>query len=374
MTTPASGSPKSPVASQTGLIMVVDDEEEFRINFFRTLAGTEFRAVGVACVAEALDAIKKSHPRVILLDWSLPGGINGFFLLKALKGTPATRHIPVIMTSGLPRTDSEKRDMLKVGAEGFFSKFDLMHPREHLLALLRDAIAKNKSPSKWRLLVAEDDAEVQEFIRFALARREFEVHFARTGHECCRLAQNLKPNLILLDMGLPDINGVEVCKILRANREMKGIPILAMSAMDRTAGVLESALRALGIEDYLPKPFGENELLQHMSRLFGRCSDEWTSGESLVRGRVRIEVDLRRIWVGERLIGRRRIGCKQFALLQVLMKYGDGVSREELRSLLWSGDETSNIADVTVHRLRKLLGFGETEGILSVPGGYKLVG
>lgn len=354
--------------------MVVDDEEEFRINFYRALVGTEFRAVGVACVAEALDAIKKSHPRVILLDWSLPGGINGFFLLKALKGTPATRHIPVIMTSGLPRTDSEKRDMLKVGAEGFFSKFDLMNPREHLLALLRDAIAKNKSPSKWRLLVAEDDAEVQEFVRFALARREFEVHFAETGHECCRLAQNLKPNLILLDMGLPDINGVEVCKILRANREMKGIPILAMSAMDRTAGVLESALRALGIEDYLPKPFGENELLQRMSRLLGRCSDEWMNGESLVCGRVRIEVDLRRIWVGERLIGRRRIGCKQFELLHVLMKHADGVSREELQSILWSGDATSNIADVTVHRLRKLLGFGETEGILSVPGGYKLVG
>lgn len=241
MTTPASGSPKSPAASQTGLIMVVDDEEEFRINFFRALAGTEFRAVGVACVAEALDAIKKSHPRVILLDWSLPGGINGFFLLKALKATPATRHIPVIMTSGLPRTDSEKRDMLKVDAEEFFSKFDLMNPREHLLALLRDAIAKNKSPSKWRLLVAEDDAEVQEFVRFALARREFEVHFAGTGHECCRLAQNLKPNLILLDMGLPDINGVEVCKILRANREMKGIPILAMSAMDRCASFSASA-------------------------------------------------------------------------------------------------------------------------------------
>ena len=56
------------------------------------------------------------------------------------------------------------------------------------------------------------------------------------------------------------------------------------------------------------------------------------------------------------------------------MRNADGIPREKLRSLLWSGSENSNIADVTIHRLRKLLGFGEAEGIVSIPGGYKFIG
>ena len=141
--------------------MVVDDEDSFRNDVFRSLGGTEFRAIGAAGAAEALGVIKKSHPRVILLDWSLPGGISGFSLLKALKASPSTRHIPVIMISGLPRSGSEKLAVQRAGAEGFISKFDLMTPREHLVELLRDAVAKNKSPSKWRLLVVEDDPEMR---------------------------------------------------------------------------------------------------------------------------------------------------------------------------------------------------------------------
>lgn len=372
MTTPANGSPKSPASSQTGLILIVDDEDQFRNDVFRALAGTEFRAIGAASAAEALDVIKKSHPRTILLDWSLPGGISGFTLLKALKATHSTRHIPVIMISSLPRNDSEKQNIRRVGAEGFLDKFDLMTPREHLLELLRGAVAKNKSPSKWRLLVAEGDAKVQGFIRFALARREFEVHFANTGRESCRLAQDLKPNLILLDMGLPDINGVEACKILRANPLTKGIPILAMSSMDLTAGVLESALRALGIEDYLPKPFGENELLLHMSELLGRIPSEKFSDDLLVHGRVRIDVNRRRVWVGERLID--HIGYKQFDLLHVLMAHADGISRKQLLSHAWAEDENSTSVNMTILRLRKTLGFAEHEGILVIPHGYKLVG
>lgn len=372
MTTPAGSSQSLPPGSQAGLILVVDDEVEVRDVLLRSLAGTEFRGVAVADAAQALQAVKKSHPRVIIVDWALPGGISGFAILKALKADSTTRHIPVIMVSGLPRSGSEKLEVERVGAEGFFVKADLMSRRENFLELLRGAAAKNKAPSTWRLLVVEDDSEVQEFIRFALARREFEVHFSSTGREGCRLAQDLKPNLILLDMRLPDINGVEVCRILRANPETKGIPILAMSALDRTAGVFESAFRAIGIEDYLPKPFGENELLLRLSQLLGASPSERAGGDLLVRGRVRIDVNARRVWVGDHSI--KHIGYKQFDLLHHLIKNADGVSREHLRSLIWGGDENSKALNMTVCRLRKALGFEENEGIIPIPHGYKLVG
>lgn len=373
MTTPTGSSPLSHApGSQAGLILVVDDEEEFRTVLFRSLAGTEFRAVGAAGATEALQAIKKSQPRVIILDWSLPGGISGVVILKALKSDPSTRHIPVIMTSGLPRSDSEKSTVLRAGAECFLAKPDLTSRRETFLELLRGAAAKNKAPSTWRLLVVEDDVEVQEFIRFALARREFEVHFSSTGRAGCRLALDLRPNLILLDLGLPDINGVEVCKILRANPETKGIPILAMSAMDATAGVLESALKMFGIEDFLPKPFGENEMLLHLSHLLARIPFERVDGNLLVRGRVRIDVNARRAWVGEHLV--QHIGYKQFDLLHVLMTHENGISRKQLLSLVWGEDENSTSVNMTILRLRKTLGFTEHEGILVIPHGYKLVG
>lgn len=352
--------------------MIVDDEAEFRNALLQSLAGTEFRGLGVAGATEALLAVKKSHPRTILLDWALAGSISGLAILKALKADPSTRHIPVIMISGLTRSAADKLAVQRAGAEGFFAKFDLMNRRETFLESLRAAVAKNKAPSTWRLLVVEDDPGVQEFIRFALARREFDVHFASTGREGCRLARELNPNLVLLDMGLPDINGIEVCKLLREDDETRGIPILAMSAMDRTAGVLESAFKALGIEDYIPKPFGENELLKHMSKLLGQNPSERVSGEIIVRGRIRLDVKGRRVWVGGHPI--KRIGHKQFELLHHLIKSADGVTRATLLSLIWSGAENSNVADVTVHRLRRLLGFAEAEGIISIPGGYKLVG
>ncbi len=293
-------------------------------------------------------------------------------LLKALKADHATRHIPVIMISGLKRSNAEKLEVQRVGAEGFFPKFDLMAQRGNLLELLRGAVAKNTSPAQWRLLVIEDDIGVQSLIRFALEGLEFEIHFSIAGRDSSRLALDLKPNLILLDMGLPDINGIEVCKTLRENNETKGIPILAMSGIDRTAGVLESSIKALGIEDFLPKPFEDSELLLRISQLLGRVHLERSIGDLLVRGKVRIDVDRRCVWVGERQV--ESISPKLFDLLQVLMKNTDGVSRQKLRSLLWSDAKNSNVADVTVCRLRKLLGFGEKEGILATPDGYKLVG
>ena len=99
---------------------------------------------------------------------------------------------------------------------------------------------------------------------------------------------------------------------------------------------------------------------------------ERSSDGLLVRGQVRIDVDHRCVWVGQRQV--ESIGPKLFDLLHVLMKNADGVSRQKLRSLLWSDAKDSNVADVTVCRLRKLLGFGEKEGILATPDGYKLVG
>ncbi|MBI2384689.1 MAG: response regulator [Elusimicrobia bacterium] len=373
MMTPAGGFPESRApSSQAGLVLVVDDDNSVRHTLLDLLHGTEFRSAGAASAAEAFEAVKKCQPRAILLDWALPGGIDGLAVLKALKAAASTKHIPIIMISGLKRSAAERLTVKQAGAEDLYDKTDLMSRRADFLSLLRDAVAKNKAPSTWRLLVIEDDAEFQEFIRFALARREFDVRFAGTGREGCAMARDLRPNLVILDMTLPDINGVDVFKSLHANRETQGIPVLAMSALDRTAGPLESALKEIGVDDYLPKPFGENEILQRMSKLLGRTAAGQPNGGTLARGRVRLEIDTRRVWVGERLI--EHIGYKQFDLLRVMMESASGVSRKEILTRVWGGDENATVVNVTILRLRRALGFAEKEGILSIPDGYMLVG
>ena len=344
---PESGFPESSAhRSQAGLILVVDDDNSVRHTLLGLLQGTEFRSVGATSAREAFEAVKKSQPRAILLDWVLPGGIDGLAVLKALKATPSTRHIPVIMISSLKRRPAERLAVQRAGAENLYDKMDLMHRRADFLGLLRDAVAKNKAPSTWRLLVVEDDAEVQGFIRFALARREFDVRFADTGRQGCAMARDLRPNLIILDMSLPDINGVDVFKFLHTNRETHGIPILAMSAQDRAGGPLESALKEMGVNNYLPKPFGENEILKHLSKLLGRTSAGQPSCGTLARGRIRLDLDTRHVWVGERLI--EHVGYKQFDLLHVMMESVKGVSRKELLSRVWGGDENPTVVNVSI--------------------------
>lgn len=369
--TERSTTPRTPY-SQAGCILIVDDDDEVRDSICALLQGTELRSVGVASAAEAFGVVKRMHPRAIVLDWVLPGGIGGMAILKALKATPSTKHIPVIMISGLRQSAVECLAAQHAGAEGLYDKAGVLSRREDFLSMLRAAVAKNKTPSCWRLLVVEDDEEVQGFIRFALARREFDVRFAGTGREGYKVAQEIRPNLIIMDMSLPDINGVEVCKLLRVNPATKGIPVLAMSGLDRAAGPLESALKEIGIDDYLPKPFGENEILQHMTSLLGRASSPRGAAEILVRGRVRLDAENRRVWVGERQI--EHIGYKQFDLLHLLIKSAAGVSRTELQETLWNGVENSKALNMTVCRLRKVLGFGEGEGIIAIPRGYKVVG
>lgn len=371
MTPPGFPEPRVP-DSQAGFVLIVDDDDSVRNALLGLLRGTEFRSVGVASARDAFAAVTMSPPRAILLDWVLPGTIDGLAVLKALKSAPATKHIPVVMTSGLKRSANDRSAARRAGAEDLYDKMDLMGRRADLLALLRGAVAKNTAPATWRLLVVEDDPEVQEFIRFSLARREFDVRFADAGRVGFAMARDLRPNLIVLDMGLPDVNGVDVLKLLRADRETRGIPVLAMSAMSKAEGPLASALRELGVDDYLPKPFGENELLQRMSRLLGRIPAPRTTAGALSRGRVRLDVESRRVWVEERLI--EHIGFKQFDLLHALICSPDGVSRRELQSALWSGVENPKALNMTVCRLRKVLGFDEGEGIIAIPHGYKLVG
>ncbi len=112
--------------------------------------------------------------------------------------------------------------------------------------------------SKKTILLIEDEPDITELIRFNLESERFKVVSSETGEQGCRLAGELHPDLIILDLMLPDMSGIEVCKLLRRQEGLRQIPIIMATARDSEADVVLGL--ELGADDYITKPFSVREL------------------------------------------------------------------------------------------------------------------
>ena len=122
--------------------------------------------------------------------------------------------------------------------------------------------------AKGRVLCIEDHPEMIELIRLILGREGFEVEGAAGGREGLKIIQEDPPDLILLDLMMPDMDGWEVYRQIRADEALKGIPVIAVTAkaqsIDRVLG-----LHIAGMDDYITKPFGHKELITSVERVLG---------------------------------------------------------------------------------------------------------
>ena len=220
------------------------------------------------------------------------------------------------------------------------------------------------------LLIVEDDPRVVDFLTRGLRAEGYGVSVARTGPEGLALARTQAFDLVLLDLLLPGMHGLEVCQELRARRVLT--PILMLSAMDTTEDKV-GGLR-LGADDYLTKPFDFDELLARIEALLRRS-------RSFAEKRPRLQVanlsfDRKTLQVrrGERAIS---LTAKELALLELLMSApGRVFSRERILNNVWgyTEDPLTNIVDVYIRRLRTKLDMdGEPPLLHTVRGvGYKL--
>lgn len=225
----------------------------------------------------------------------------------------------------------------------------------------------SESAQRSAILVIEDDPECRELLRVTLSHKGYPLHFANSGRAGFDAARGLAPELILLDLGLPDINGVDVCGLLRRDPRTKNIPVMLMSGLDNRSGVFTRAAPGIGADGFLPKPFGENELLINVRRLLER--KEPASVGLLTRGRICVDLASYSVTVSGKTV---RVGPKRFELLSLLLKHPEGASHEVLMKAVWKGAADADTLKKTVERLRKSLGV--PEAIVSIPGGYKLVG
>jgi two-component system OmpR family response regulator/two-component system response regulator MprA len=221
-----------------------------------------------------------------------------------------------------------------------------------------------------RLLLIEDDPHVASFVRQGLSEEGYVVEWAATGREGQRLALAEAFDVVVLDIRLPDVSGLEICRVVR--RQNAAVPILMLTALDavedRVAG-----LRA-GADDYLPKPFAFDELLARLDALLRRAAVEPPS-RAHEDGTLLLDPATRMVLCNGAPLD---LTATEFDLLAYfLARRGQALSRDEIHRDVWGHDfdRGTNLIDVYVGYLRrKLADTGCTAALEAVRGvGYRYV-
>jgi DNA-binding response OmpR family regulator len=215
-----------------------------------------------------------------------------------------------------------------------------------------------------RILIAEDEARVAAFVEKGLRANGYTTTAVGDGPTAVALARDDDFDLLILDLGLPGLDGLSVLRTLRGQGHR--LPVLILSARDDVADKVAGL--ELGADDYLTKPFRFEELL---ARVRVRLRDEGTREQTVLRvGGVTLDLRTRRATVDERQV---ELSAREFAMLEVFLRHHDQVlSREQLLSHVWGyqHDPESNVVDVYVGYLRRKVG---RERIATVRGmGYAL--
>jgi two-component system response regulator MprA len=213
-----------------------------------------------------------------------------------------------------------------------------------------------------RVLVVEDDAEIADVLRRTLRQEGHEVRSAGDGVEALQLAEDFVPDLVILDLGLPKLDGVEVCRRLRAESDA---PILILTARTDTDDRVEGL--DSGADDYLVKPFERRELLARLRALMRRRPPRGTA--ALAVSDLRLNPDTREVHRGDRPI---ELTNREFELLEYLMRNERlVVSRERLLEEVWGYDPMAmtNTIDVFISNLRRKLESGGEPRVLHTKRG-----
>ena len=203
-----------------------------------------------------------------------------------------------------------------------------------------------------RVLLVEDEPSIAEPFASALARGGFQPVIARTGAEALRLEREIRPEVVLLDLALPDGDGLDVCREIRKSSE---VPIIMLTARgtvtDRVVGL------ELGADDYVVKPFAAGEVISRIRAILRRTGRSPESRPARIRvADLRLDCGARRAWRGDQELSLTR---KEFDLLARLAgEPGRVVSRETLMSDVWDENwfGSTKTLDVHVAALRRKLG------------------
>jgi two-component system phosphate regulon response regulator PhoB len=221
------------------------------------------------------------------------------------------------------------------------------------------------------VLIVDDERDLAGLIEFNLKAAGFSTHVAMTGGEALSAAREQRPELVLLDLMLPDMPGTEVCRQLRAEASTRDVLIVMLTAKGEEADRVRGF--EVGADDYVTKPFSVRELVLRLKAILRRTSPPKGGQASLTLGPLKLDVSAHRFYVEGKEVS---LTTLEFRLLEYLMtRLGRVVPREQLLEEVWglsSNLETRTI-DTHVMRLREKLGPARSS-LETVRGvGYRLV-
>lgn len=205
-----------------------------------------------------------------------------------------------------------------------------------------------------KIVVIEDEADLRGVLEYGLRQGGHEVAPAATASDGLRIVSEILPDIVLLDLILPDLSGVDVCRMIKQRSATSSIPVLMLTARgeesDRVTGF------EAGAEDYVVKPFSMRELLLRIDVIVGRGKRERSDESTTTFGRLRFDRRAHRVWVDEE---ERTLTALEFRLLLTLYDNRERVqTRADLLKEVWKidGEVVTRTVDTHVKRLREKLG------------------
>ncbi len=201
-----------------------------------------------------------------------------------------------------------------------------------------------------KVLIVEDEISFSDALAYLLKKESFEVEVAVNGKEAIDIFNSFKPDLILLDLMIPEVSGTEVCRVIRSTSQ---VPIIMLTAKDSEIDKVVGL--ELGADDYVTKPYSSRELLARIKAVMRRNSAEShpaEDGQELIVGPIRMDLDKHQITVNSIAVS---FPLKEFELLEYLMRNsGRVLTRSQLIDRVWGNDYYGDTKTLDVHikRLR----------------------
>jgi adenylate cyclase len=247
-------------------ILVVDDEEDISRLIKLNLQKEGFEVITLNNSVKTVELAKKEKPGIITLDIMMPG-MDGFQVLKALKEDPETKNIPVIMISVVG--EANKDEGLRLGATAYLNKpIDF----SRLFKMIADVNIRpeENAAAKKKILIVDDEIDTANLIKRTLAASGFDTRTINDGEEALSLIARERPDLIILDLYMPKMDGFAVMKKLKSDKATADIPIIVLTSHD-TKSHREKSL-FLGARGFMTKPFSVESLSEQISEYLKRIS------------------------------------------------------------------------------------------------------
>jgi signal transduction histidine kinase/CheY-like chemotaxis protein/HAMP domain-containing protein len=259
------------------IILLVDDSEPAIIQMKDFLQESNYTILEASDGAAALEIVSQNTPDAMILDLMMPG-VDGFSVLETLRNEDRTAHIPVLILTAKHLTKDDLKNLKRNNVhqliqKGDVDKTELLAAVNHLfdkkeIEILLPNTGQRPIEGKPTVLIVEDNSDNMTTV-LAIIDKKFNVLEALDGSEGIHMAKQHKPDLILMDIALPGIDGIQAFKAIRQNGETADIPIIALTASAMTSD--REIILAFGFDAYIAKPINDKEFFSTIDHvLYGK--------------------------------------------------------------------------------------------------------